>query len=322
MLHVALCNVEGNHQIGSRVGHVGRCGVEFYLNDGCKGVTSLLVIAQVGTDEHQGHETAAHVGLADANIAIMADPVEDGSVLPSILVGGFSVQTVAEDFQQPLFDIGDEVATDDIVDLFLHSYLIFTEARKLQTLHAAKHVDAQCETDAIGGVEDVNDIGCVALEETGVDGDQVVMDGSVNGETKGEADALFAKYLDERPHEVLRNSNGPPLSVAVVAKSHSSLRVPWALKQLADALLCRADENEVVEVVAQTVVFILQQDTSIVLHPILLTHGDAAEEAERNEIFIEQPLTVVCTDIFFLQPTLDALRIEVSHHIPADCLPF
>ena len=115
VLRVGGGEVEGEVEIGADVGGGTALGtgveeIELLLGGLEEGGNGFGVVAQMGTDEHHGQETAAERVAGELMTMEMIDVVEGGSVGEAALRGLLVVDATAEDVDELTLEAGDELA--------------------------------------------------------------------------------------------------------------------------------------------------------------------------------------------------------------------
>ena len=221
-----------------------------------KGCFVVLVSAECGAEEQEGLEMGLLGDVVELQVVENAVGVQSFLVLTMGLLCLTSEDASPQDVEQLFLHALDEIGFEHLVYLSSGDVHIGV-GTLIECQHelVVEHRDGQGELVTVLCLGDFLNRGLVILEESFLDVDGTLLERVFSEGSEGESLAVFHDQGDERRHLLLGQSDGDTIACSQIMKMEASTAVPLTIEEFVDLMSGGLDEDEVVEEIAQGIVF-------------------------------------------------------------------
>ncbi len=244
---------EGGHQVALQIGdwvcHTIEQGL--YLL-GALGY-QLLVVHQVGTDEHQGRELAAGGLAVELDVGIVIEETEVTEVGLVECDGAVLTMTATQQLDQLGLEIGDDGIGEQTAGIDTEQlHMADADAWHGYLELVVEHVERDSKTESSLTLADLGDNAIASCHRAVSDQHTVALaDFSGGGKPLAYLEVHLADGITEEVHLLVRDANASTLPVTVCPHGRLQRIVPGTAEDGIDERIVAIDEHEAVEVVAE-----------------------------------------------------------------------
>ena len=215
----------------------------------------LFVVHEVGADEHEGGEAGVAVGIVEGDVGILVEEAEAPLVVCVEGLGAMLAMEVAEELDELVFEMADDGILEQLLCLtVLQSYVGDADAGDCDAHLLVEHGELDGEEDLSIALTDGEDLSLAACHGSADDGHWVALTYLVGGLAIDDLEVVALDDGLEALHLSVADLDGVAMLIAIGVEPLAQHLVPGGIENLSDLLLAGADEDEVMEVVAQCAV--------------------------------------------------------------------
>lgn len=186
---------------------------------------------------------------------------------------------------------------------------------ELQQFLAIEEVNTQGDTDTVGGVLDIEDLGLGILEAALGDDNGIEIFDVLERRTEGETLLVLATEGDKGGHHRIGHGDTMTVMTDIAVHMEMTFTVPGTGDETGNLLVAGLDEHEIMHGATQVVT--VTSVTFLVGEVLGIRIGNGlGKEHIRNEIFEKTQMLSSAFLVFELELTLDELGFEVDEDIP------